>query len=950
MLIHPSLVGPSVVLVLVVVVTTGRAVTAVEPVSTPRLAIENYTLPNGLKVALSCEPTAPRTTLSVAYHVGSKNERPGLTGFAHFFEHMMFRGTQHVPNYDEPLQEAGGESNAFTSEDMTLYFETVPNNFIQRALYLEAERMAFLSSALNQEKFDTEREVIKNERRQVMENVPYGLADETLGYYVFPKGHPYSWSVIGSMEDLSRATLQDLQQFFLAFYHPGNATLTLVGGFPPEETKRWIETYFGAVAAGPAPAALQVPAPAPHAERLVQKDRVQFPRVYWAWPAVADAHPDAPALDLLAALLSDGDASRLMKTLVIDAQVAVDVTALNDTREVGGMFQIFATTAPNHKVDELESLIGRELQQIQTTAPSEAELARVKAKHRTSLLTSLTSPLYRNIAIATGLVQFNDPHYYQTQFTRYDAVTPQDIQRVAAQYLPAKTVALVVEPVADGEQESEAVHGGPLPDDQPRTQLAAREPGPGPDWTVMPPPADRGTFVTPPFERHTLKNGLEVWISPWRTLPLVATRLLVATGSSNDPPASAGLAQLTSALWDQGTVDLTSTELAEALDALGTSLEVSLDDDTTQLSFTTEASRLADVLQLVGQMVAQPRLDDSDFQRERQLQLSELKSGPDNVSWIARRVFPRLLYGPEHPLASPGLGYTRTVESLTRGQVQTFYREHFTPRSGILIVVGDVDPASLLKTLEDKFAHWQGPAAPAVSLPAVSPAAPADTVFLVDKPGAVQSVLAVGRTWRDRKDESYFATLVGNRVFGGDFLSRINQNLRERNGYTYGARSDFDYSRMSSRWLVQTSVRREVTGAALREITKELDGIAMSGDEPLTEEEVLTARNAELSVFPQGFETPAHIASSLAQLAIFQLPQDYYQQHVTRLAETQPEEVIKAMTQLADRRATTMLVVGDRAVIEPKLKEAGFTRIRYLDTDGQPLRESRKVNAGKRSS
>ena len=229
----------------------GPAARSAEPAATPQLAIETYVLANGLKVALSRDPAAPRTTVSVAYHVGSKNERPGLTGFAHFFEHMMFRGTQNVPNFDQPLQEAGGASNAFTSEDVTVYFETIPNNYVQRALYLEAERMAFLSSALNQEKFDTEREVVKNERRQGMENVPYGLADETLSFYAFPKGHPYSWSVIGSMEDLSRATLEDLRQFFLEFYHPANATLTMVGGFAPDETKRWIETYFGPLAAGP---------------------------------------------------------------------------------------------------------------------------------------------------------------------------------------------------------------------------------------------------------------------------------------------------------------------------------------------------------------------------------------------------------------------------------------------------------------------------------------------------------------------------------------------------------------------------------------------------------------------------------------------------------------------------------------------------------------------------
>lgn len=552
--------------------------------------------------------------------------------------------------------------------------------------------------------------------------------------------------------------------------------------------------------------------------------------------------------------------------------------------------------------------------------------------------------MQRNILIALGLAQHNDPHHYQTLFTKYAQVTPQDIQRMAQEYLPDDKVVLVVEPMAEEGKKSEAVQGGPLPGEAPRAIIAVRVPTGGPDWTVMPPPTGRSTFVTPPFQRHTLRNGLAVWVSPWHTLPLVSTRLLIATGSADDPTGSAGLAQLTSTLWDQGTSQLTSTALAEAIDALGTALDVSSNTDTTELSFTVESGSLADTLQLVSQMIIQPRFDDTDFQRERHLQLSELTSGPDSVSWIAQRVFPKLLYGEKHPLASPGQGYTRTVESLSRSQVQTFYRDHFTPQRGVLIVVGDVETTALLDMLESKFARWQGTAAAAVQLPPVPAGTAAETVFLVDKPGAVQSVIIVGRTWRNRIDDSYFATRIGNRVLGGDFLSRLNQNLRERHGYTYGARSNFDYRPASSRWTLQTSVRRDVTGAALREIVSELD--AVSGDRPLTQDEVVTARDAELSVFPEAFETPSHIAGSLAQLAIFHLPDDYYEQHVTRLAATNPEEVAQAMSQLTDRRSMTMLVVGDRQVVEPKLQAAGFERIRYVDTDGQTVRPAGAVNVG----
>jgi zinc protease len=914
----------------------GRVSGQAEPAVVPQLTVETFTLPNGLQVALSPDPTAPRTTVSVAYHVGSKNERAGLTGFAHFFEHMMFRGTKHVPNFDIPLQEAGGQPNAFTSEDVTVYFETVPNAYVQRVLYLEAERMAFLADALDQDKFDTEREVVKNERRQVMENVPYGLADETLSYHLFPPGHPYSWSVIGSMQDLDRATLEDLRQFFFEFYHPGNATLTLVGGFDPAEVRAWIEQYFGVLAAGPPLARVRVPAVVPVERREVQRDAVEFPRVYWAWPTVAETHPDAPALDLLARLLADGDASRLVQSLVIHAQVAVDASARSDARELGGLFQITATAAPDQTIAQIEALLAEQVQRCQTQAPAAEELARVQAKYRTSLLTGLASPLQRNLVIALGLAQHRDPHYYRTMFERYALVTPQEIQRVAQQYLTSQKCVLVVEPTGEGEAESPAVLGGPLADAAPPPRQTPRAVAPAGDWTVLPAASERRGFVTPAFSRHTLSNGLTVWVCPWRTLPLVSARLLVATGSADDPPGRAGLAQLTAELWRQGTAELNSTQFAEALDALGTSLDVSAMTDTTVLSFTVEARSLDPVWDLVGPLLAQPRLDDVDFRRERQLQVSQLRSGPDDVSWIADRVFPTLSFGAAHPYASPQLGYITTVEALARDQVQTFYRERFSPSNSVLILVGDVVPDQLLARLETQLAAWKRTAVQAAPAPVPQPAV-GETVFVVDKPGAVQSVLVVGRTWHDRRHDSYFATRIGNRVLGGDFLSRINQNLRERNGFTYGARSGFEYLRTLGHWTVQTSVRAEVTGAALREIFAELTAVA--DQRPLTEDEVRTGREAESNGFPETFETPARIAGALAQLAIYQLPDDYFDHFVDHLMSTDAAAVTQALSQLVDRATLRTLVVGDRSVIEPLLREAGFEHITYLDVDGRPASE-----------
>ncbi len=383
-------------IVLTFLLSAGAAADPKAP-KPPALALEAYTLPNGLKVALHRDPIVPRVTVTVAYHVGSKNEKAGRTGFAHFFEHMMFRGTKTVPNYDIPLKEAGASANAFTNQDMTVYFETVPSNFLERALYLEAERLAFLPSALDQRKFDTEREVVKNERRQSYENRPYGLDSEAILAALFPKGHPYSWPTIGSMDDLNNATLDDLKAFFAEFYHPANATLCLAGDFDPAEAKALVQKYFGALAAGPRPQAVAVPPTPVKAEKLVRFDRVQLPRVYWTWPAVAADHPDAPALALLARVLAGGETSRLHRELVLKRRLSKDVIGHTSASELAGQFELRSTAASGVKPAEvltaIESAFDAAVQEIKANPPKADELSRALALFEKGSYARLTSPL-----------------------------------------------------------------------------------------------------------------------------------------------------------------------------------------------------------------------------------------------------------------------------------------------------------------------------------------------------------------------------------------------------------------------------------------------------------------------------------------------------------------------------------------------------------------------------
>ncbi len=921
----------------------GDEGTEVPPV--PRIELIEETLPNGMRVILQCDDTVPRVAVALAYHVGSKNERAGRTGFAHFFEHMMFRGTKNVPNYDVPLREAGAGANAFTSQDVTCYIEEVPAEFLERALYLEAERMAFLPSALDQEKFDTEREVVKNERRQSYENRPYGLASEVIEAALYPEGHPYSWSVIGSMADLDRSSLDDLRDFFARFYHPGNATLALVGDLDPERTLDLVRQYFGPIPSGPEVGPVQAPDSEAPTREIERGDQVRLSRLYQTWRAVSETHPDAPALTLLGSILSTGETSRLVRSLVREQRLATSVSAGFFGSEIDGQFQVVATATPDLEMTRLKAELTEELDRIRQQPPTRSELARARARTELSLYNRLTGLLGRATRFATDAAKYNDPDRILDEASRYAEVTPEDIRRVAEIYLDDKVINLVIRPLAPDEKEAPAVQVGPLADGRGDREVD-RERLIGDttfDWSTLPGPSKPEPFEPPSFTRHTLSNGMDVWIAPWTNFPIAQVQLIVRAGSRDVDPTQAGLARLLASCLNQGTKSMDSEEFADALAELGVDLGIFAGRDSTSIAFTTLTRNLEPAMGLVGQVLATPRFDVEDVAREQALQVASILSGPDSPNWIAGRAFPALLYGPDSPYGYPEQGTTASVERLTADDLRAFHKAHFRPGNASLILAGDVDPDVVIGALERSLADWsgegedaEGPEEPG----SLEPVAETRVVYLADKRGAVQSVLSVGSRWRARDAESEPAARLGNDLFGGNFLSRLNQNLRERNGYTYGAGSRFRYRDDGSTWEISTSVQTDATGPALAEIVAELVDVSGAGDNPPSNAEVIEAREAAVRSYPRAFATPSGIAAQLAEIAIYDLPETYLQEELDHLRAVTPGAVRKVMATLAEPSRQVLLVVGDRAVIEPQLRAAGFDHIVLVDVGGRPVNKN----------
>ncbi|MGH9941654.1 MAG: M16 family metallopeptidase [Pyrinomonadaceae bacterium] len=960
----------------------------------PPIRYTEFFLSNGLRVILHEDHSTPIVGVNMWYHVGSKNEVPGRTGFAHLFEHMMFQGSQgYDDEYFNPIQEAGGTLNGSTNPDRTNYWEVVPSNFLDLALFLEADRLATLLDVLSEKKLANQRDVVKNEKRQNYDNRPYGLVGAKIAETIYPKDHPYHWLTIGSLEDLSNASIDDVKDFFRRYYTPNNASLAIAGDINPAEARRLAEKYFGHIARGPeVKPVIAKPPVIKETKRMSIEDRVALPRLYQTWVVQPRYNPDEAPLDALAAILAGGKTSRLYKTLVYDRQIAQDVSAFNNAQELAGVFQIVATAKPGKTLAELEQAINEEIEKIRQEPPTREEVERVYNATEAGFIYGLQTVGGfggRNDQLNQYATYLNDPGHFQKDLARYRAVMADDVRRVAQNYLTDKRLVTSVTPRARGNtpasgapvpegparagtspsqqtagqpQAGTAAAGSPVTGvsaDRPagaqaqtKTEAAATQPaGAAPPTTTaarpeqkekdaralaakLPKPKADPRFQLPQIQRRKLSNGLDVLIVEHHELPVVSMNLIVKTGAAADRRERTGLAGLTAGLLDEGTSTRSSLDISNQLASIGAQLGTDSGRDSSGVTLRTLTRQLDKALEIYADVITNPAFPGEELERARSQRLAQFAQLRDNADAIAGIVFPTLLYGRTHPYGQPAIGDEASVRAVMAADARSFYETYYRPNNSTLIVVGDVRPATLVPKLERAFANWKGGDVPTLALPE-APARQRAAIYIVDRPGAAQSVISIGHVGVARSTPDYFPLLVMNTLLGGQFSSRVNLNLREDKGYTYGARTSFDFRRSPGPFTASAGVQTAVTKESVQEFLKELRGIR--GEIPVSPRELEFAKQALIRGYPRGFETPDQIAGRLSDVALYGLPADYFNTYIQRVRAVTAADVARVANKYLDPSRMAILVVGDRKVIEPGLRsieDVGQT-ITLLDASGR---------------
>jgi predicted Zn-dependent peptidase len=906
---------------------------------------EAFTLDNGLRVIVHEDRKAPVVAVSVWYRVGSKHEPKGKTGFAHLFEHLMFNGSENAPDdFFEPLQQVGAtDFNGTTNVDRTNYFETVPTGALDLALFLESDRMGHLLGAVTQEKLDNQRGVVQNEKRQG-DNNPFGLLRYEIFENLFPKGHPYHHSTIGSMADLDAASLDDVKKWFTDNYGPNNAVLVLAGDIDVATAKAKVQHWFGDIPRGAnvkAPATSVPTLPAPLAKEV--KDLIPTPRVYrmWAIPGLND--PEAVSLQMATAVLGGLSSSRLDNAMVRTDPVAVSVGAFAQSFEDAGLLIVQADVKPGTDVDTVGKKLDAEIAKFLASGPTADELQRAAASYLGGTISGLESVGGfggKAVTLAEGALYSNDPAYYKVELDRMAKATPEQVAAAARKWMSRPAFSLTYTPgerTEGGENRGGAVTADKVthavaPDRYWNPDLGDIGPDTGighatsiADRSQWPAVADLKALEFPDIERTRLKNGIEVVFARRAAVPTVNVAVSFDAGYAADPHNALGTQSLMLNLMNEGTKNLNSIAFAEAKERLGAQISGSANADETVFSLFALKPNLGASLSLLADYIRNPAFDAKELERVRAQQLNRLKAEMNNPNAIASRLMAPMLYGADHPYGIPpsGLGDAKAVEAATRDQLAAFHATWIRPDNARIFVVGDTTLAEVKKQLDASLGAWKAPATakPVKNFDIAIPA-PKPRILLFDRPKSPQSVILAGKVLDAKGRDSLEILRSANDIFGGNFLSRFNTNLRETKGWSYGVRTRISGETDRLSWVAVAPVQADRTGDSIRELQSDLKSFLT--DKGVSQAELERTVNGSVRELPGSFETSTDVLAGLRNIVKFGRPDNYYETLPATYEAMTAAEIDAAARGAFSTDDLVYVVVGDAAVVKPQLDGLGL--------------------------
>jgi len=887
------------------------------------IPFDRFTLDNGLTVVVHEDRKAPVVALSAWYNVGSKDEPAGQAGLAHLFEHIgLFNGTENLPKgLMEPLRQMGATDwNGTTNFDRTNYFQTVPTTALEQALYMESDRMGHLLGALTQERLDNQRGVVQNEKRQG-DNQPYGLAFYSILEALFPEGHPYRHSVIGSMTDLDSASMEQVRQWFRDNYGPNNAVLVLAGDIDVATARTLVNKYFGHIPRGPVnePAQAPVPTlPAPVSERM--QDRVANTRLYRTWAVPGRFDEQAVPLGVAASVLGGLSSSRLDNALVRKDQTAVSVSSSYSGFHRVGIFFVTVDVKPGADVAAVERRLDEIIRDFTATGPTEDEVRRVAMREVSGRIYGLEQVggfTGKAVALAEGELYVKNPGFYRRELLNYAGATPEQVRQATQRWLSRPVYSLRIDPGARPEYKEAAAPKRTAA--APPAATLAITPRP-----PLPPVGDVPNIDFPALERATLSNGIPVVYARRAAVPTVRLAMEFDAGIAADPANALGTQNLMLGLLTEGTTSRTSVEIAEEQERLGAVISASAAQDRTVVSLAALSANLAPSLDLFADIVRNPAFAPAEVERIRARQLARIASELTSPAGMAQRALLPALYGNAHPYGRPfsGTGEAAAVKAVSREQLVSFHRSWIRPDSAQIFAVGDIPLEELVRQLESRLGSWQNPSEPRGTKNFAAPAKGRSRIILIDRPQSPQSLILAGTVLPVAGTDDVLALTAANEVLGGDFLARINQDLRETRGWSYGVQGYVQMMENRLPLLIQAPVQTNQTGPSVKALIDHVRGFTT--DKGVTPAELTRVISGNTRQLAGRFETSAAILAAMRSNALFRRPDNFWETVGDRYRAMSTQTLDQAARQSINAGDMVFVVVGDAAVVRPQLEKVGL--------------------------